>query len=221
MNINEFDKKELTRIKNVLIKLSKIFESCAILNTGCVVSPCELEFVYIELKNEYISILQPFFERKDGTNSSPMIYIPSIKDLKTVVQELIDKPEGVTSDVYTQYQCVSNGSELYERSIKMMDDYRSHINNLNYSRLSYDDEKLSILFDANMTFDTPIELDGKQLHITTGKCMFPYCNKSNFNKCMYSDTILYFKSVRSDYIYQFNLYCDLPEMNVYTAYRFI
>lgn len=212
MDLKSFDKKELKNIKDVLIKLSKVFKSCIIINTSLgisqVISPDELEFVLITLKTKYTMIISSLF------NPGEMLYIPDINEFKSQIQSYID---GDYSDTTTRYQILKNGEPSFVQAMKKLEEYNNHVKSLNYSKLMYSEDQLSTLFDENMTFDTPLTLNGKKLSITTGKCMFPYCNKKNLNDSMYQSTVLYF----GNDIYQFNLLCDMPDIDVYTAYRFI
>ena len=212
MVLKSLDKKELKNIKDVLVKLSKVFKSCSIINTSLgisqVISLDELEFILVTLKTKYTMAFSPLAD--DGK----MIYIPDINAFKTQIQAIID---GKCTDYSDRYVVLSPSDELFDKSMGKVETYNNHVKSLEYSKLQYSDGKLSVLFDENMTFDTPLELNGRSLSITTGKCMFPYCNKNNLNDFMYQSTILYY----GNDIYQFNLLCDMPEMDVYTAYRFI
>ena len=212
MDLKSFDKKELKNIKDVLIKLSKVFKSCVIINTSLgisqVISLDELEFILVTLKTKYTMTMSSLF------NPGEMLYISDINEFKSQIQSYID---GDFKDTTVRYHILKNGEPSFIQAMKKLEDYNNHVKSLNYSKLIYSEEQLSTLFDENMTFDTPLTLNGKALSITTGKCMFPFCNKKNLNGSMYQSTILYF----GNDIYQFNLLCDMPDIDVYTAYRFI
>lgn len=212
MDLKSFDKKELKNIKDVLIKLSKVFKSCVVINTSLgisqVISLDELEFILITLKTKYTMTITSLFKPEE------MLYIPDINAFKSQVQSYID---GNFEDTTARYQILKNGEPSFIQAMNKLEEYEHHVKSLDYSKLVYTDKQLSTLFDDNMTFDTPLTLNGKSLYITTGKCMFPYCNKKNLNGSMYQSTVPYF----GDDIYQFNLLCDMPDIDVYTAYRFI
>ena len=203
--------------KDIVVKLSKVFENGIISNTGYVFrvseSPKDELREMAIMKADWVNVLFPQFSEPD---ERPVVFarIPSMDELKKAIDERRSEPvEFIRKDPSGKY------SDELCQSLIMMDVYdRQWVRDprIKWVPMKLSDKDRELLYDESMAVNYPGIQECEGHSITIGKNLFPFTNKDSINSvCMISMLEL------SRNVYSMLVQTDTQYFVLYERYIFI
>ena len=201
--------------KDIVVKLSKIFENCVISINGYVFPFYDKDkehqsCILAILKPEWVPIICPQYSDNSSLGFVPeFVHIKSMDGLKKAIDEGTEEPiEVITKD----------DADKMSLTLQYLDEYDSEYirdPNIRWVPTGLTDKQLTLLFDDNMVIDYPGIQECEGHSVTIGKAMFPFANKSTVN----SVTMVAMKTLGR--IYALMIQTDTPYFILYSRYIFI